>query len=479
MSRPKSIGSGAHITNVSIAMLDNGTGAPFTGHSVLPGNGMYTDYTQTLAPELLILGQNYPISVTHAFSNRWPREVYKHVYIDFNRNGSFETSERVLSVSDIPDEEEYATTFGNVEVPSNAELGLTRMRVMCSTAPFDTTGSDSNSPCGFYDAQGETEDYAIMLSNPLPVDLGVAAILHPVGEVCADSNATMRVKLRNYGTLPQTLSVSHPANVTVNITGAVPGTYTQTVESGTLEPDGELVVSFPNVNVSALGQYHVRAHLTYEGDQYQVNDTRSIDAKVSTHPKELPFEESFRAANADLVNPKLPAGWDYSPKEDNYHWREEVGRSQNANSGPAHDHTLAGAPNQDLGGYVSVPGQNNSQNQGIYNKFTSLTSRCINMHYNNGYPSELSFYKYFVNKSDADFEMYVEVGSGDYYRPIALLTKADGTQTGSNDEWSEHVIMLDSVDEVARLRFTVTHQYKKLIRALMTSTLFLADPIWQ
>ena len=462
MSRPKSTGSGAHITNVSIAMLDNGTGAPFTGHSVLPGNGMYTDYTQTLAPELLILGQNYPISVTHAFSNRWPRVVYKHVYIDFNRNGSFETNERVLSVSDIPDEEEYATTFGNVEVPSNAGLGLTRMRVMCSTAPFDTTGNDANSPCGFYDAQGETEDYAIMLSNPLPVDLGVAAILHPVGEVCADSSATMRVKLRNYGTLPQTLSMSHPAIVTVTITGTVPGTYTQTVESGTLAPDDEVVVSFPNVNIGTLGQYHLRAHLTYEGDQYQVNDTRSIDAKVSTHPKKLPFEEKFNAANSDLVNPMLPAGWSISMDDISYHWREEVGASQNSNSGPAHDHTFAGTPNQSFGGYVSVPGKNNSQNSGIYNQWTSLTSGCINMHHNNGYPSELSFYKYFVNKSDADFEMYVEVGSGDYYRPIAMLTKADGSQNGSNDEWSEHVIVLDSVDEVARLRFTVTHQYKKI-----------------
>ena len=98
-SRPKSTGSGAHITNVSIAMLNNGTGAPFTGHSVTPGNGMYTDYTQTLEPELLILGQNYPLSVTHAFSNRWPREVYKQAYIDFNRNGVFDADELVLSTT--------------------------------------------------------------------------------------------------------------------------------------------------------------------------------------------------------------------------------------------------------------------------------------------------------------------------------------------------------------------------------------------
>ena len=460
MSRPKSIGSGAHITNVSIAMLDNGTGAPFTGHSVLPGNGMYTDYTQTLAPELLILGQNYPISVTHAFSNRWPREVYKHVYIDFNRNGEFEEDELVLSASDIPAEVEYATTTGVVVIPSDADLGLTRMRVICSTVPLDSR----NSPCGFYDGQGETEDYAIMLSNPLPVDLGVAAILHPVGEVCADSNANLRITIRNYGTETQTLSADNALNITATVTGAVPGIYNKVVTNGVLPPNSDMMVTIPNVNLSAQGTYHVHALLTYEGDQYQGNDTRSIDAKVATHPLELPYVDPLNASNADLENPGMAIGWTITGSSINYCWEEYVGASQYhaLGGGPAHDHTFAGSSYENLGGYVSVPGRNNYSGVGIYNQFTSLNSRCINMHYKKGYPSELNFYKYFADMYNADFEMRVEAGSGEYYQTIAELTKADGGQVGGDDEWSAHFIVLDSVDEVAKLRFTVTHQFGRI-----------------
>ena len=468
LSRPKSFNSGAHITNVSIAMLDNGTGAPFTSHSYYPYNGMYTDYTQTLEPELLILGQNYPLSVTHAFSGRFAREVYKQAYIDFNRDGVFEyPDELVLSTGNraIPADEAYATTVSNVDVPSSAELGLTRMRVICSTVPLSNTGSSANSPCGFYDGQGETEDYAIMLSNPLPVDLGIAAIQHPAGEVCADSNATMRIKVRNYGTLTQTLSMSHPVTIVATISGPVPGTtYTQTVESGTLEPDSEVVVVFHDVNIGASGQYHVRAHLTYEGDQYQVNDTRSVDAKVSTEPKELPWEEKFRSI---AMEPRLNIFWKCNPESGTYKWEPMMNNySHNTDVGPVNDHTIEqGATTvNEKGGYVYVPNKNNNPGQGIYNDSISLTSGCINMHYNKGYPSELSFYKFFVNKpnTDADFEMRVEVGSGEYYRPIAVLTKADGGQTNGHDEWTEHLIVLDSVDEVACLRFTVTHQYKKI-----------------
>ena len=467
-SRPKSKFNGLNIANVSIAMLNNSSPGDFYGHypDAVSVN-KYTDFTQILAPELLIRGQNYPISVTHAFQQQQqqhPRDmIYKKVYIDFNRNGVFEeANELVLSESDISYEPEYATTTGLVNVPSNAELGLTRMRVICSNVPLN----NSNSPCGFYDGCGETEDYAIMLSDPLPVDLGIFAIKHPAGEVCADSNATMRIKVRNYGTLTQTFSMDHPVTITATITGAVPGTYTQTVESGTLAPGSDTTVYFRNVNISEIGRYHVYAQLFYEGDQYQVNDTRSIDAKVTTHPLELPYIDPLNASNANLENPGTAYGWTITTDAQfNYYWKEAVKTSHHSGYGPAHDHTNAGTSTQDLGGYMSVLGQNNGIGSYPYNQTTALTSRCINMHYNQGYPAELSFYKNFVYKNgdSPTFKLYVKVGSGDdddAYRPIALLTEADGAQT--SDVWSEFVMMLDSVDEVAKLRFEVTHQSKRI-----------------
>ncbi len=465
-SRPKRKFAGVNIANVSIAMLNNSSPGGFYGHYAdAVSVNRYTDFTQILAPELLIRGQNYPISVTHAFQqqgSQHPRDmIYKKVFIDFNRDGDFEDAgECVLSESEISYEPEYATTNGLVDVPDTAKLGLTRMRVICSNVPL----TNSNSPCGFYDGCGETEDYAIRLSDPLPVDLGISAIKHPAGEVCADSNANMRITIRNYGTETQTLSADNALNITATVTGAVPGIYNKVVTNGVLPPNSDMMVTIPNVNLSAQGTYHVHALLTYEGDQYQGNDTRSIDAKVATHPLELPYVDPLNASNADLENPGMAIGWTITGSSINYCWEEYVGASQYhaLGGGPAHDHTFAGSSYENLGGYVSVPGRNNYSGVGIYNQFTSLNSRCINMHYKKGYPSELNFYKYFADMYNADFEMRVEAGSGEYYQTIAELTKADGGQVGGDDEWSAHFIVLDSVDEVAKLRFTVTHQFGRI-----------------
>ena len=78
--------------------------------------------------------------------------------------------------------------------------------------------------------------------------------------------------------------MSRPVTVTVTITGAVYGTYTQMVESGTLEPNGEVIVSFPNVNIGALGQYFLSVQLDYAGDQYIMNNVLNNDAMVADLP---------------------------------------------------------------------------------------------------------------------------------------------------------------------------------------------------
>ena len=458
-SRPLLSHDGAHITNVSVASLDNGIGAPYTNHPAAPGDGMYTDYTQTVAPVELLLGQEYPLSVTHAFTGSTTKSVWKKAYIDFNRNGVFtDPGEEVFSSMSIPAGDSYSVTEYLVYVPFNAEVGQTRMRVICSTVALNSTGNSANCPCGFYNGDGETEDYAVLLSPPKDVDFGVSAIRHPDGEVCADTNANMRIIIRNYGTVSQTLSADNALNITATVTGAVPGTYNKVVTNGVIPPNGDMMVTIPNVNLSTPGQYHVNVQIAYMGDQYLGNDTRSINASVSDIPVEqLPFVEPFNP-QIDPTDPQLALGWEVTSDASNYMWKEVVGASQNnvVGGGPAHDHTNAGTPLENLGGYVSVPGQSSA---GIYNKWTSLTSSCVNMHHRNGYPSELNFYKYFANKFGTDFVMRVETGSGNYYQTIAQLTKDDGGQIGGDDEWNDTLFALNDVDEVARLRFTVTNQY--------------------
>ena len=476
-SRPLSSHDGAHITNVSMGSLNNGVDTPYTNHPTAPGNGMYSDYTQTVAPVMLILGQDYTLSVTHAFTGTTTKSVYKKAYIDYNRNGVFtDPGEEVFSVAFIPEGDTNAVTAGFVNVPTDVSAGLTRMRVICSSVALNSSGNNANCPCGFYNGDGETEDYAVLLSAPMDSDLGISAILHPNGEVCADSNATMRVNIRNYGTVTQTLGMGNPVTVTATVTGAVSGTYSRAVDSVTLSSNDEMTVSIPNVNLGAPGQYHVSVQLDYSDDQYMTNNTRSIDASVSNIPVwQLPFVEPFNPQNTDLTNPQLAAGWEVTSNASNYMWMEVVGASPNneVGGGPAHDHTFVGTDQENIGGYVSVPGQSNT---GVYNKWTSLTSGCVNMHHRNGYPSELYFYKYFADKSGTDFVMRVETGSGGYYQTIGQLTKADGGQVGGDDEWNDTLFVLYDVDEVARLRFTVTNQYGRVDPSIDDINLIVGRP---
>lgn len=467
-SRPLSLNTGAHITNVSLATLNNGTGAPYTNHPTAPGNGMYTDYTQTVAPVELILGQEYTLSVTHAFTATNTKAVFKRTYIDYNRNGEFEATELIMNSGSVPAGDANAVTSQIVNIPTDASAGLTRMRVICASV-------NVTDPCSFYNnsatAEGETEDYAVLLSVPMEVDLGIPSVLHPVGDICPDQNANIRVNVRNYGTQPQTLSMGNPMTITATVTGATTGTYTKTVESGTLAPNSEMTVTIPNVNLNAQGTFHVDFQITYDGDQYLTNNSRGSDAEVTSMVVEqLPFVEPFIPVG-DVGNYELPVKWTLTSSNiNNYKWEEKAGASQNSafGGGPAHDHTSAGTSLEMFGGYASVSGVNSTTNQ---NKWTSITSGCINMHYTDIYPAELNFYKYFAGAANTEFVMRVEVGSGEYYQTVDELTKEDG-----GAEWLEHLTVLGPIDEVARLRFTVTGQKYRIDPSIDDINLVIGQP---
>jgi hypothetical protein len=469
---------GARITNVTFASLNNGTGAPYTNHPVESGaNGKYSDFTQTLPPVVVILGQEYTLSVTHAFTTATGKTVYKRAWIDYNRDGEFQDEELILNTGAVAAGDSNATATVPVNIPTlnNAVIGETRMRVLCAA-------NNQASPCEYFNnnsptAEGETEDYAVLLSPPMEIDLGIPAVLHPVGEVCADENANIRVNVRNYGTETQTLSMSNPMTITATVTGATTGTYTQTVEDGSLAPNSERTIVIPNVNLSAVGTYNVSFELTYAADQYLTNNTRSSQAVVTSNViSQLPFTETFLPQGTDLTNPQLPDDWEVTGSNmNNYFWRETVGASQNSatGGGPAHDHTYAGTFQENYGGYISVNGVNG---QGNKNKWTSITSGCVNLHYSDIYPAEFYFYKYFAGPAAADFDLSVQIGSGAYYQTVETLHKADGGQVGSNDEWAQHLIVLHTVDEIARVRFTLTNQVNKIDPSVDDINIVIGQP---
>ncbi|TDQ25779.1 endonuclease [Tenacibaculum caenipelagi] len=127
------------IDNVVIGGISNATGA----------NGGYADFTSLTGN--LPYGSN-TIVVSAGFSSSSYTEYWK-VWIDFNKNGTFESSEEVVSGS--------SSSSGNLSysfsVPTSALAGATRMRVSMkwNAAP---------SACETF-SYGEVEDYTVNISS--------------------------------------------------------------------------------------------------------------------------------------------------------------------------------------------------------------------------------------------------------------------------------------------------------------------------
>lgn len=453
ISRPLSLATGADISNVTFAGINNGPGTPFTNYDPAPNDGLYTDYTQTVAPGELILGQTYNLSVTHSFTTSTAATVYKTVYIDYNRNGEFETNEMVFTSGAISNAPANATTTASIAIPTNASVGLTRMRVICAAGNYTNA-------CGTYNYAGETEDYAVLLAPPMGTDVGIVEYLHPVGSICPDTNGRIRVRVKNFGSTSLNFSATSPLTITSNVTGAATGTYTTSLMSGSLQPGEETVLVMDGVDYSGIGNYTVNSTLTYNDDEYLVNNTMASEASTSTLNNyiALPFTENFDQ-NTGTDELHFTTDWEVNSSAVSYKWIVNQGESPNAinNGGPEGDHTQATGALAQYGRYAMVQGVNSNYNANSP-AWTTLTSRCLNLHYQNGYPVEVSFYKFFMGPANADFEMTVEVGSGNHFIPMDTLTKADGGQTFTSDPWTEFVTPLTGYDEVGRIRFRMTKQ---------------------
>ncbi|CAL2080413.1 GEVED domain-containing protein [Tenacibaculum sp. 190524A02b] len=124
------------IDNVELGGMKNATG----------DNGGYEDFTSKVAT--LVQGSSNEMIVSAGFKSTAYTEHWA-VWIDFNQNGTFETSEKVVSGSSSSANNLRAT----VDVPAGANLGQTRMRVSMKYNSAQTS-------CETFD-DGEVEDYSV------------------------------------------------------------------------------------------------------------------------------------------------------------------------------------------------------------------------------------------------------------------------------------------------------------------------------
>ncbi|MHC1776402.1 MAG: GEVED domain-containing protein [Lentimicrobium sp.] len=135
--------SGDYITLVQLGSINNATGASF-----LP---FYT-YYNSLSTDL---ARNSSNTITLS-AGTWVSDNNISVWIDYNQNGVFETSEKLGNVTLGATPATGSITF---TVPLTAALGVTRMRVR------EVYFVNDIDPCSLYN-YGETEDYNV---NILPV----------------------------------------------------------------------------------------------------------------------------------------------------------------------------------------------------------------------------------------------------------------------------------------------------------------------
>lgn len=153
----------------NVAILNNGIATPLLNNpSIL---NYYTDFSP-LPPATIYRDSVFDLKVTAFTKIGTFYNGYSKVYIDYNRDGVFDpVTENVGGGVVNAGTQLMASTF---TVPSNAQLGITGMRVVYQVYGTST----SVSPCGTYPS-GETEDYLINISLPpctSPPNPGVASI---------------------------------------------------------------------------------------------------------------------------------------------------------------------------------------------------------------------------------------------------------------------------------------------------------------
>lgn len=163
-------GTNDGITNVTLGTLSN-----TTGNSSSP---YYTFYNAVTVPSIT-QGATVLVSVTYgADANQ-----YGAVWIDFNGNSVFETTEGFISTNAGAN----GTSVFNIPVPAGAALGQTRMRVRGGNDVVLTTSQAcGTSSSGF----GETEDYIvnIVAASATPSLAITGTTAH--GSVCPTTAAT-------------------------------------------------------------------------------------------------------------------------------------------------------------------------------------------------------------------------------------------------------------------------------------------------
>jgi hypothetical protein len=134
-------------------------------------NATYSNFQYGLPIKKMYRDSTYDSEVSTMSNNSWWFNSHSRIFIDYNQDGIFQSTEAATGGSHTPPS---YTAFGSITVPSNAVPGITGLRVITNT-----NGSTASiDACSSY-WSGESEDYLVEIIKPncaAPISAGTVYI---------------------------------------------------------------------------------------------------------------------------------------------------------------------------------------------------------------------------------------------------------------------------------------------------------------
>lgn len=218
-----------YISNVSLANINNPSSA-----------SVYTSYVSNPALQInMTSGSQYTLAITRAYltSQGGPWPAATSAWIDFNRNGVFEDSERILT-SPTANGTPNPTTV-TFTVPNNAVQGL-GLRMRIGMLYVDQAGVSLIGACGnFAEYLGEFEDYNVVIApNPslstnetshIKND-GIQIYPNPASDVLNVTKVSDKATYKIYSAAGQLVSNGNINGGKIVVSSLIKGTYVISIE---------------------------------------------------------------------------------------------------------------------------------------------------------------------------------------------------------------------------------------------------------
>ncbi|MDZ7877864.1 MAG: CARDB domain-containing protein [Saprospiraceae bacterium] len=267
----------------------------------------YSDWKDKTAT--VMKGQSYPLSITPGLSYAtYPTNLFTRVWIDYNRNGTFEDTEKILEQNN-----GNALVNQSVTIPTTVTNGTTTLRVSTKKDAYPTA-------CETF-AAGEVEDYTVQITegvqNNLP-DLNITTIFvlnTPVrGQVF-----NWRVDIQNIGTAAATGNFSVKAYISTNLRLDATDIQDGIIETGNYAAGQR--VNFVRGSSTlpftlAPGQYYLILKVDADNQIQESNEDNNESLALSPFTVMAANESDLTLANLTVANPSVPQGFILNSKVD-------------------------------------------------------------------------------------------------------------------------------------------------------------------